>query len=150
VRHRRGVRPPMTAVTMRVKPNDPLQKILMGRQTVGQDKFTVCVCRDEEQLSCVTTLVQDPEVHGYYLRSWMKLYELLGVSEFHQRELVLLSIMLEQPSFQPLDMLVGHPDNPCLLAEVWKSKGLCIGPINIAGNYSKVALGNAYATQEGW
>jgi hypothetical protein len=88
VRHRRGARPPMAAVTLRVKPNDPLHKILMDRQTVGQDTIAVWVCRDEEQLSCVTTLVQDPEVNGYFLRSWTNLYELLGVSDGNPRDQV--------------------------------------------------------------
>jgi hypothetical protein len=69
VRHRRCARPPMAAVTLRVKLNCPLQEILLGQQTVGQDKIAVWVCRDEEQLSCVTTLVQDPEVNCYCLRS---------------------------------------------------------------------------------
>jgi hypothetical protein len=138
----------MATVTLMVKPNKPLHQILMGLQNVGQERITVWVCRDEEQLSCVTTLVQDPEVNGYYLSSWTKLYNLLGVSEFHRRELLLPSIMLDQPSFEPLDIQVGQLDTPCLLAEVWTSRGTDSGPIHIADNYTKVALGNAYVIQE--
>jgi ribosomal protein S28E/S33 len=78
------------------------------------------------------------------------MYDMLGVSEAHQRELVLLSIMLEQPSFVPLDMLIGELKNPCVLAEVRRAKGAGSGPIHIAGNHTVVSPGNAYAANEGW
>ena len=43
------------------------------------------------------TLVHDPERNGHCLmKAWTKIYNLLGLSEFHQRELVLLDIMREQ------------------------------------------------------
>ena len=74
-------------------------------------------CREGEQLRNVTTLIQDPEAGGHCLRSWTRIYGLLGVSEAIQRELVLLSLMLEQPSFVPLDMLIGELENPCALAD---------------------------------
>jgi hypothetical protein len=61
---------------------------------------------EEENLWCVTTLVQDPAAESHCLRSWTKMYDMLGVPEALQRELVMLSIMLEQPSFVPLDMLI--------------------------------------------
>jgi hypothetical protein len=78
------------------------------------------------------------------------MYDMLGVSEAHQRELVLLSIMLEQTSFVPLDMLIGELKNPCVLAEVCRAKGAGSGPIHIAGNHTVVSPGNAYAANEGW
>jgi hypothetical protein len=56
--------------------------------------------------------------------------------------------MLEQPSFVPLDMLVGKLENPCVLAEVWKAKGVGSGPIHIAGNHTLVTPGNRFATNE--
>jgi hypothetical protein len=56
--------------------------------------------------------------------------------------------MLEQPSFVPLDILIGRIENPCSLAEVWKTKGAGSGPIQIA-NHALVAPGNAYAANEG-
>jgi len=64
-----------------------------------------------KQLRNVTTLIQDPEAGGHCLRSWTRIYGLLGISEAIQRELVLLSLMLEQPSFVPLDMLIGELEN---------------------------------------
>ena len=64
-----------------------------------------------KQLRNVTTLIQDPEAGGHFLRSWTRIYGLLGISEAIQRELVLLSLMLEQPSFVPLDMLIGELEN---------------------------------------
>ncbi len=51
---------------------------------------------------------------------------------------MLLSVVLEQPSFVPLDMLVGKLESPCLLAEVWRAKGAGSGPIQIAGNHTLV------------
>jgi hypothetical protein len=74
---------------------------------------------------------------------------MLRVSEALQRELVILAVMLERPSFEPLEMLVGKLKNPCLLAEVWKVKGVGSGPIHIAGNQTLVAQGDRYATNEG-
>ena len=107
------------------------------------------MCHDEEQLGGVTTLVQDPVAEGHCLRSWTKVYDMLRVSEALQRELVILAVMLERPSFEPLEMLVGKLKNPCLLAEVWKVKGVGSGPIHIAGNQTLVAQGDRYATNEG-
>jgi hypothetical protein len=150
IRHRRGARPPIVSVTLRVKPNNHLHQLLLGHQRVGQHKIEVWVCREEEHLWCVTRLVQDPVSQGHCLRSWTKVYDMLGVPEALQRELVLLSIMFEQPSFVPLDMLIGELKNPCVLAEVWRTKGGGNGPIYVAGNHAVVAPGNAYATNEGW
>jgi len=78
----------------------PLQ-LLVDQQRINQDKVDVWVCREEEQLGCVTTLVQDPLAEGHCLRLWTKVYDMLGVPEALQRELVLLAVMLEQPSFVP-------------------------------------------------
>jgi hypothetical protein len=47
---------------------------------------------------------------------------MLGVPEHLQRELVVFSIMLKQPSFLPMDILIGTLENPCSLAEIWKAK----------------------------
>ena len=77
------------------------------------------------------------------------MYDMLGVPEPLQRELVLLSVMMEQPSFAPLDILIGRIENPCSLAEVWKTKGGGSGPIQIAGNHALAAPGNTYAANEG-
>jgi len=149
IRRRRGARPPLAAVKVKVQPNASLYRLLVDQQRINQDKVEVWVCREEEQLGCVTTLVQDPVAEGHCLRSWTKVYDMLGVPEALQRELVLLAVMLEQPSFVPLDMLVGKLENPCLLAEVWKVKGVGSGPIHIAGNQALVTPGNRYATNEG-
>jgi hypothetical protein len=67
----------------------------MDQQRVKQDKVEVWVCRDEEQLGSVTTLVPDPVVGGHCLRSWTKVYDMLGIPEALQRELILLAVMLE-------------------------------------------------------
>ena len=67
-----------------------------------------------------------------------------------QRELVLLSLMLEQPSFVPLDMLIGDLKNPCALTDVWGTQGKGGGPIQIAGSRAMVAPGNPYAANEEW
>jgi hypothetical protein len=52
--------------------------------------------------------VQDPVAEGHFLRSWTKVYDMLGFPETLQRELVLGAVMFEQPSFVPLDMLVEN------------------------------------------
>ncbi len=57
IRRRRGARPPLAAVTVKVRPNIPLHELLLGHRTVGQHKPEVWVCREEEQIRCVTTLV---------------------------------------------------------------------------------------------
>jgi len=108
IRRRRGARPPLAAVTLLVRPNEPLRQLLVGQRGLGQDKIEIWKCREGEQLQNVTTLIQDPEAGGHSLRSWTRIYGLLGISEAIQRELVLLSLMLEQPSFVPLDMLGGN------------------------------------------
>jgi hypothetical protein len=149
IRRRRGARPPLAAVTVKVQPTASLHRLLIDQQRVKQDKVEVWVCRDEEQLGSVTTLVLDPVVGGHCLRSWNKVYDMLGIPEALQRELILLAVMLEQPSFVPLDMLVGKLENPCVLAEVWKAKGVGSGPIHIAGNHTLVTPGNRYAVNEG-
>ena len=104
-------RPPLAAVTLLVRPNEPLHQLLVGQRRLGQDKIEVWRCREGEQLQNVTTLIQDPEAGGHSLQSWTRIYGLLGISEAIQRELVLLSLMLEQPSFVPLDMLIGELEN---------------------------------------
>jgi hypothetical protein len=76
----------MSAVTVMVKQNDVLQ----------------------QQMHQVTTLVQDPETDSYAFKEWAKMWELLRISEYHQQVLVLLSIMMEQPTFGTLDMLIGQ------------------------------------------
>ena len=116
---------------------------------VGQHKPEVWVCRPEEHLRCVTTLRQEPETGGHCLWSWTKIYDMLGVPEHLQRDLVVFSIMLKQPSFLPMDILIGTLENPCSLAEIWKAKDKGSGPIQIAGNQTLVTPGNAYATNEG-
>jgi hypothetical protein len=150
IRRRGGARPPLAAVTLLVRPNEPLRQLLVGQRGLGQDKIEIWKCREGEQLQNVTTLIQDPEAGGHSLRSWTRIYGLLGISEAIQRELVLLSLMLEQPSFVPLDMLIGELENPCALTEVWRTQGKGGGPIQIAGNQAMVAPGNPYATNEGW
>ena len=45
--------------------------------------------------------------------------------------------------------LIGKLENPCSLAEVWKTKGAGSGPIHIAGNHALLTLGNVYAANEG-
>ena len=35
----------------------------------------------------------------------------------------------DQPSFVPLDILIGKLENPCSLAEVWKTKGAGSAPL---------------------
>ena len=85
---------------VKVQPNASLYRILVDQQRIN-DKVEVWVCHDEEQLGCVTTLVQDPVAEGHCLRSWTKVYDMLRVSEALQRELVILAVMLEQPSFVP-------------------------------------------------
>ncbi len=67
-----------------------------------------------------------------------------------QRELVLLSLMLEQPSFVPLDMLIGDPKNSCALTDVWGTQGKGGGPVQVVGSRAMVAPGNPYAANEGW
>ena len=57
IRRRRGARPPLAAVTVKVRPNIPLHELLLGHRTVGQHKPEVWVCREEGQIRCVTTLV---------------------------------------------------------------------------------------------
>jgi hypothetical protein len=141
--------PPLAAVTMRVRPDANLQQLVLGHRMVGQHKPEVWVCRSEEHLRCVTTLTQEPLTGGHCLRSWTKIYDILGVPEHLQRELVVFSVMLKQPSFLPLDILIGTQENPCSLAEVWRAKGNGSGPIQIAGNQTLVVPGNAYATNEG-
>ena len=70
IRQRRGAKPPTAAVTV-VKPNKALkQNLVQGQETVCQDKIAVWVCRDEEQLNKVTTLVQDHETNGHCLKTW--------------------------------------------------------------------------------
>jgi len=76
-------------VTVKVRPNIPLHQLLLGHRTVGQHKPEVWVCREEDQLRGVTTLVQDPVTNGHCMRSWTKVYDMLGVPEPLQRELVL-------------------------------------------------------------
>jgi len=149
IRRRRGARPPRVTVTMKVRPNACLQKLVLGLQMVGQHKPEVWVCRPEEHPGRVTTLIQEPETGGHCLRSWTKIYDMLGVPEHLQRELVVFSIMVKQPSFLPMDILIGTLENPCSLAEVWKAKGDGSGPIQIAGNQTLVTPGNVYATNEG-
>jgi hypothetical protein len=148
IRRRRGARPPLAAVTVKVRPNIPLHQLLLGHRTVGHHKPEIWICREDEELRGVTTLTQDPITNGHCLRSWTKMYDMLGVPEPLQRELVLLSVMLQQPSFEPLDVLIGRSENPCSLAEVWKTKGGGSGPIYIAGNHALVTPGNAYAANE--
>ena len=63
--------------------------------------------------------------------------------------------MLEQPSFVPLDMLKGELENPCALAEVWRTQGKGGWTIQIAGNHTmRVAVTTTFGTrvigQEGW
>ena len=101
IRRRRGTRPPLAAVTLLVRPNEPLHHLLVGQRSLGHDKIEVWRCREGDQLQSVTTLIQDPETGSHSLRSWTRIYSLLGISEAMQRELVLLSLMLEQPSFVP-------------------------------------------------
>jgi hypothetical protein len=101
IRRRRGARPPLAAVTVKVQPNASLYRLLIDQQRVKQDKVDVWVCRDEEQLGSVTTLVPDPVGGGHCLRSWTNVYDMLGIPEALQRELILLAVMLEQPSFVP-------------------------------------------------
>jgi hypothetical protein len=103
IRRRRGAKPPLAAVTLLVRPNEPLHQLLVGQRRLGQDKIEIWRCRKGEQLQNVTSLIQDPEAGSHSLRSWTRIYGLLGISEAIQRELVLLSLMLEQPSFVPLD-----------------------------------------------
>jgi hypothetical protein len=150
IRRRRGARPPLAAVTLLVRPNEPLHQLLVDQRRLGQDKIEIWRCREGEQLQNVTTLIQDPEAGGHSLRSWTRIYGLLGISEAIQRELVLLSVMLDQPSFVPLDMLIGELENPCALADVWRTQDKGGGPVQIAGNQAMVAPGNPYATNEGW
>jgi hypothetical protein len=50
IRRRRGARPPLAAVTVKVRSNIPLHQLLLGHRTVGQHKPEVWVCRAEEQL----------------------------------------------------------------------------------------------------
>ena len=137
-------------MTLLVRPNEPLHHLLVGQRSLGHDKIEVWRCREGDQLQNVTTLVQDPETGGHSLRSWTRIYSLLGISEAMQRELVLLSLMLEQPSFVPLDMLIGDLENPCALTDVWGTQGKSGGHIQIAGSQAKVAPGNPYAANEGW
>jgi hypothetical protein len=111
IRRRRGARPPLAAVTLLVRPNEPLHQLLVGQRGLGQDKIEIWKYLEGKQLRNVTTLIQDPEAGGHCLRSWTRIYGLLGISEAIQRELVLLSLMLEQPSFVPLDMLIGELEN---------------------------------------
>jgi hypothetical protein len=143
IRRRRGARPPLAEVTLLVRPNEPLRQLLVGQRGLGQDKIEIWKCREGEQLQNVTTLIQDPEAGGHSLRSWTRIYGLLGISEAIQRELVLLSLMLEQPSFVPLDMLIGELENPCALTEVWRTQGKGGGPIQIAGKTLEGQSGSA-------
>jgi hypothetical protein len=96
IRRRRGARPPLAAVTVKVQPNASLYRLLIDQQRIKQDTVEVWVCRDEEQLGSVTTLVPDPVLEGHCLRSWTNVYDMLGISEALQRELILLAVMLEQ------------------------------------------------------
>ena len=92
---------------------------------MGQHKPEVWMCRPEEYLRCVTTLIQEPETGGHCLWSWTKIYDMLGVPEHLQRELVVFSIMLKQPSFSPLDILVNphrHAGKPVLACGDMESK----------------------------
>ena len=150
IRRRRGARPPLAAVTLLVRPNESLRQLLVGQRRLGQDKIEIWKGREGEQLQNVTILIQDPEAGGHSLRSWTRIYGFLGISKAIHRELVLLSLMLELPSFVPLDMLIGELENPCVLTEVWRTQGKGGWPIQIAGNQAMVAPGNPYATNEGW
>ena len=86
IRRRRGARPPRVTVTMKVRPNACLQRLVLGLQMVGQHKPEVWVCRPEEHPGRVTTLIQEPETGGHCLRSWTKIYDMLGVPEHLQRD----------------------------------------------------------------
>jgi hypothetical protein len=108
-----------------------------GKRFLGQDTIAVCVCRKDEQMHKVTTLVQDPETNGNSFQEWAKLCDLLWISEHHQRELIILSVMMEQPTFEPLDMLVGQVENPCRIADTWTTRGKSSGSIHIAGNWTQ-------------
>jgi hypothetical protein len=114
----------------------------------GQRIWTACMEKEPEAKLCFEGIQASSRHPG--LRSWTKMYDMFEVPEALQRELVLLSIMLEQPSFVPLDMLIGEIENPCLFAEVWRAKGAGSGPIHIAGIHTLVAPGNTYATNKGW
>ena len=150
IRRRRGVAPPTAAVTMVVQPNENLRQILRGRQQVGPGPVATQVVRSEDQLANYSTLVRDTRESASNLRTWTKVCSLMGVSEVHMREILLLCVMLEHPSFQPLDMLVGSPENPCLLSEAWDTRGNSSEPIRITGNESPITLDNAFAVQEAW
>ena len=105
IRRRRGARPPRVAVTMRVRPNTCLQQLVLGLRMVGQHKPEVWVCRPEEHLRCVTTLMQEPETGGHCLWSWTKIYDMLGVPEHLQRELVVFFNHVETAVL----LTDGHP-----------------------------------------
>ena len=56
IHRRRGARPPLAAVTVKVQPNASLYRLLIDQQRVKQDKVEVWVCRDEEQLGVIMIL----------------------------------------------------------------------------------------------
>jgi hypothetical protein len=150
VRRRRREAPPTVSLTVGVQPNEQLRQILRGQKCVGREPIATCVIREDDQYHGYTTLVRHQDTDSCRLKLWSKLTTLLDIPEVCARELILLSIMVKHPEFEPLDMLIGSPEHPCTLAEAWHTNGQSSEPILIAGNCASVTLGNAFATQEAW
>jgi len=107
------------------------------------------VIREDDQYHGYTTLTRHQDTDSCRLKLWTKLTTLLDIPEVFVRELILLSIMVKHPEFEPLDM-VGSPEHPCTLAEAWHTNGQNREPLLIADSHAAVTLGNAFATQEAW